>query len=77
MKPTTPLIIELIAFIFITIGVNYEIVIGGDIGWISIVTGGILASYGDTRYRLGKLEGKMELISKDVRVVMNNNKGEK
>ena len=72
-----PLIIEIIAFTLITIGINYEIIIGGDVGWLSICGGGILVAYGDMRYRIGKLEGKMELISKNMRVIMNNNKGEK
>ena len=66
-----PLIIEIIAFILITTGINYEIVIGGDVGWLSICGGGILAAYGDTRYRVGKLEGKMELISKNMKVIMD------
>lgn len=70
-----PLIIEIIAFILISIGINYEIIIGGDVGWLSICGGGILVAYGDMRYRVGKLEGKMELISKSMKVIMNNNKG--
>lgn len=74
MKPSTPLIIEIIAFILITVGINYELVVGGDVGWLSICGGGILVAYGDMRYRVGKLEGKMELISKSVKVIMDNNK---
>ena len=77
MKLTTPRIIEAIAFILITAGINYEIVIGGDVGLFAITGGSILALYGDMRYRVGKLEGKMELISKSVKVIMDNNKGEK
>lgn len=34
--------------------------------------GGI--AYGDLRGKIGKLEGKMELISKDIKVIMSNNK---
>ena len=74
MKPSTPLIIEIIAFIFISIGINYEIVVGGDVGWLTICSGGILVAYGDMRYRIGKLEGKMELISKNMRVIMDKEK---
>lgn len=77
MKPTTPLIIEIIAFILITAGINYEIVIGGDFGWLAIAGGSILVAYGDMRYRVGKLEGKMELISKNMKVIMDNNKVKK
>jgi len=33
--------------------------------------GGAIA-YGDIRYRIGKLEGKMDLISKNLTVIMNN-----
>jgi len=77
MKPTTPLIIELIAFILISIGINYEVVIGGDIGLFAITGGSVLALYGDMRYRIGKLEGKMELISKSMRVIMNDREDKK
>ena len=77
MKATIPLIIEIIALILITTGINYEIVIGGDFGWLSIAGGSILVAYGDMRHRMGKLEGKMELISKNMKVIMNNKKGEK
>lgn len=72
MNHTTPLLIEIIAFILIATGLNYEIVIGGDVGWLTIAGGSILVAYGDMRYRLGKLEGKMELISKNMKVIMNN-----
>ncbi|GAI73943.1 unnamed protein product [marine sediment metagenome] len=61
----------------ITAGINYEIVIGGEVGWVTIVIGGVLAAYGDMRYRVGKLEGQMGLISRNVKVIMNNNKVEK
>lgn len=77
MKRTTPLIIEIIAFILITTGINYEIVVGGDFGWLAIAIGSVVASYGDIRYRIGKLEGKMELISKNMKVIMNNKEGKK
>jgi len=30
-------------------------------------------AYGDLRGKIGKLEGKMELISKDLKVIMANN----
>ena len=70
-----PAIIEIIAFIFITAGINYEIIIGGEIGLFAITGGSVLALYGDMRYRVGKLEGKMELMSKSMRVIMDNNKG--
>jgi len=66
-----PLIIEIIAFILISIGINYEVIIGGDFGWLTIAGGSILVAYGDMRYRMGKLEGKMDLISKSMRVIMN------
>jgi len=69
-----PLIIEILAFILLTAGINYEIVIGGEIGLFVITGGSVLALYGDMRYRVGKLEGKMELISKSMKVIMNNNK---
>ena len=77
MNITLPLIIELIAFILLTTGINYEIVIGGEIGLLAITGGSVLVAYGDMRYRIGKLEGKMELISKSMKVIMNNNKREK
>ena len=67
MKPTTPFIIEIIAFILITTGINYEIIIGGDFGWLTICSGGILVAYGDMRYRIGKLEGKMDVIMNKVK----------
>jgi len=38
--------------------------------------GGAIAgaiAYGDLRAKIGKLEGKMELISRDIKVIMNNN----
>ena len=75
MNHNTPLIIEVIAFILISIGINYEIVIGGDAGWLTICGGGILVAYGDIRYRVGKLEGKMDLISKSMKVIMNHKEG--
>jgi len=45
-----------------------ETIIG--IGGMAI--GGALA-YGDLRAKIGRLEGKMELISKDLKVIMLNN----
>jgi len=69
-----PFIIEIIAFILISIGINYEIVVGGEIGLFVITGGSVLALYGDMRYKIGKLEGKMELISRNMKVIMNNNK---
>lgn len=45
-----------------------ELILG--VGGIAI--GGAIA-YGDIRYRLGKLEGKMDLISKNLIVIMKNN----
>ena len=75
MKPTLPLIIEIIALILITTGINYEIVVGGDFGWLTIAGGSILAAYGDMRHRMGKLEGKMELISKNMKVIMDGKGG--
>ena len=30
-------------------------------------------AYGDLRAKIGKLEGKMELISKDIKVIMDYN----
>ena len=36
------------------------------------VTGAI--AYGDLRAKIGKLEGKMDLISRNLTVIMNNNK---
>jgi len=35
------------------------------------VAGGL--AYGDLRAKIGRLEGKMELISKDLKVIMLNN----
>jgi len=45
-----------------------EVIIGG-------VGAGLLGAiaYGDLRAKIGKLEGKMELISKDIKVIMYNN----
>jgi len=43
------------------------------IGLAGMAAGGALA-YGDLRAKLGKLEGKMELISKNLTVIINNNK---
>jgi len=37
-----------------------------------LIAGGGLA-YGDIRYRLGKLEGKMDLISQNLTIYMDNN----
>jgi len=45
-----------------------ELILG--VGGMAI--GGAIA-YGDIRYRLGKLEGKMDLISKNLIVIMKNN----
>jgi len=42
------------------------------IGLGSMAVGGALA-YGDLRAKIGRLEGKMELISKDLKVIMLNN----
>ena len=42
------------------------------IGLAGMAAGGALA-YGDLRAKIGKLEGKMELISKDLKVIMLNN----
>lgn len=39
----------------------------------SMAVGGAIA-YGDLRAKIGKLEGKMDLISKNLTVIMNNNK---
>lgn len=75
MNHNTPLIIEVIAFILISIGINYEVVIGGDVGWLTICSGGILVAYGDIRYRVGKLEGKMDLISKSMKVIIDHKEG--
>ncbi|GAH81456.1 unnamed protein product [marine sediment metagenome] len=42
------------------------------IGIIGVgVAGGV--AYGDLRGKIGKLEGQMELISKDLKVIMANN----
>jgi len=40
-----------------------------------IATAGVAGAiaYGDLRAKIGKLEGKMELISKDIKVIMANN----
>jgi len=72
MKRTTPLIIEIIALILISIGINYEVVIGGELGLFAITGGSVLALYGDMRHRIGKLEGTMELISKNMKVIMDD-----
>ena len=46
------------------------------IGIIGIgIAGGV--AYGDLRAKVGKLEGKMELISKDIKVIMANNGNKK
>lgn len=39
------------------------------------VTAGMVGAiaYGDLRGKIGKLEGKMELISRDIKVIMKNN----
>jgi len=42
------------------------------IGFATAGVTGALA-YGDLRAKIGKLEGKMELISKDLKVIMLNN----
>lgn len=42
-------------------------------GVATAIIAGALA-YGDIRYRLGKLEGKMDLISNNITLYMNNNK---
>ena len=42
------------------------------IGFATAGFTGALA-YGDLRAKIGKLEGKMELISKDLKVIMLNN----
>jgi len=36
------------------------------------IAGGL--AYGDLRAKIGKLEGKMDMISKNLTVIMNNNK---
>jgi len=72
MNRNTPFIIRLIAFILIATGINYEIIVGGEIGLFAITGGSILIAYGDMRSRVGKLEGKMELISKNMKVIMNH-----
>lgn len=41
-----------------------------------IAVGGAIA-YGDLRAKIGKLEGKMELISKDIKVILNNSNNKK
>jgi len=41
-------------------------------GFATAGVAGALA-YGDLRGKIGKLEGKMELISKDIKVIMKNN----
>jgi len=46
------------------------------IGIIGIgIAGGV--AYGDLRAKVGKLEGQMELISKDVKVILNNGQTKK
>lgn len=42
------------------------------IGLGGMAVGGAIA-YGDLRAKIGRLEGKMELISKNVTIIMNNN----
>lgn len=39
--------------------------------FIAVVAGGV--AYGDLRGKIGKLEGKMDLISKNLKVIMDNN----
>lgn len=46
--------------------IEYVLGLGG------MAIGGAIA-YGDIRYRLGKLEGKMDLISQNLTVIMKNN----
>lgn len=43
------------------------------LGLASMAVGGALA-YGDLRAKIGRLEGKMDLISRNLTVIMNNNK---
>ena len=43
------------------------------LGLAGMAVGGALA-YGDLRAKIGKLEGKMDLISRNLTVIMNNNK---
>jgi len=43
------------------------------IGLGSMAVGGALA-YGDLRAKIGRLEGKMDMISKNLTVIINNNK---
>jgi len=38
-----------------------------------MAVGGALA-YGDLRAKIGRLEGKMDMISKNLTVIINNNK---
>ena len=45
-----------------------EVIIAG----AGAAIGGAIA-YGDLRAKIGKLEGKMELISRDIKVIMMNN----
>ena len=42
------------------------------IGLAGMAAGGALA-YGDLRAKIGKLEGKMDMISKSLTVIINNN----
>jgi len=42
------------------------------IGLGSMAVAGALA-YGDLRGKIGKLEGKVDLISKNITVILNNN----
>jgi len=41
-------------------------------GLVTAGAAGAIA-YGDLRGKIGKLEGKMELISRDIKVIMKNN----
>jgi len=43
------------------------------LGLAGMAAGGALA-YGDLRAKIGRLEGKMDLISRNLTVIMNNNK---
>jgi len=38
----------------------------------AVIAGGL--AYGDLRAKIGRLEGKMELISKDLKVIINDRK---
>jgi len=43
------------------------------LGLGGMAVGGALA-YGDLRAKIGRLEGKMDMISKNLTVIINNNK---